>query len=168
MGYPARRYKWADATPGNTLALKHGVFVADRAERVAEEVAQIAERTALQYSWTRPYEAERMAYARALVDEESVRAYLDSVGMLDENHEERRAVRTLHRFSATAARHRRELGITPQAHARLLLLVSEVMRLHPGRSAGLTDDALDALVAQGRALLDSGPERPEVGEGEGT
>ena len=131
------------------------------AEFVAHEVPEIAERTAQQYPWTRPYVDERTSYARAILDEEDIRRYLDDIGPLDENYEERPAVRTLARFRSHAAQCRRELGLTPMAHAKLLALVSEVIARHPERAGGLPDGSLDALVAQGRALLDSA-QRPEL------
>ena len=45
------------------------------------------------YPWTAAYADERRAYARALLDEQCIRDYLDEVGMLDEDHTERPAVR---------------------------------------------------------------------------
>ncbi len=41
------------------------------------------------------------------------------------------------------------------AHARLLLTVAEVVRLHPDR-IGPLDDSLDSLLAEGRAALERG------------
>ncbi|MGD0748147.1 MAG: hypothetical protein ABSB68_10090 [Acidimicrobiales bacterium] len=156
MGEPARGYKWADATPGNTIALKHGVWSARRAEQVAHEVEVLAAETALTFPWTAPYDDERRAYARALLDERDIRSYLDQVGMLDEDHQERPAVRTLARFSAIAASRRAALGLSPMAHARLLALVAEVVAKHPERAGDLLSGSLDSLVAQGRAALEAG------------
>lgn len=95
---------------------------------------------------------ERAAYARAVVDEHSIREYLDGVGHLDENREERPAVRTLARFAARADRCRNVLGINPASHARILEMLSEVVRRHPEHSDQV-DASLDALLAQGRAAL---------------
>ena len=150
MGEPARGYSWPQVRPGERLAEKHGVWRSDRAEQVAAEVDALAAQLARTYPWTAAYADERRAYARALLDEQCIRDYLDEVGMLDEDHTERPAVRTLARFSGIAATRRKELGITPQAHARLLLTVSEVVRAHPERGAGALDGPLEDLLAQGR------------------
>jgi hypothetical protein len=163
MGEPARGYSWKDATPGNAIAVKHNVWSRRRAEQVADEVAEIAEQTARRFPWTAAYADERHAYARALVDEQSIRDYLDEVGMLDEKHRERPAVRTLARFSGIAATRRAALGLSPMAHARLLALVSEVVAKYPERSGDLLSGGLDALLAQGRAALEAGAAPPEPG-----
>lgn len=155
----ARRYKWADATPGNQLARRHGLYSADRSEQVAAEVEAMAEQVAERFPWTAAYADERRAYARALVDEREIHDYLDQVGPLDKNHHERPAVRTAEKFSARAARCRAALGLSPMAHARLLALVAEVVRQHPERTDQL-DRSLDALLAEGRAALLRGAERP--------
>ncbi len=154
----ARGYAWPPFERGNRAAVKHGVFAADRSETIAKEVETVAERVAADYPWTGAYGDERRAYARALADERAVRAYLDEVGHLDENHQERPAVRVLERFSARAARCRSALGLSPTAHARLLVMVAEVVRLHPGRTGPL-EDSLDSLLAEGRAALERGQER---------
>ena len=96
-----------------------------------------------------------------MLDEQSIRDYLDDVGMLDENHEERPAVRTLARFATIAASRRKDLGLNPMAHARLLALVAEVVRAHPDR-AGALDEGLQALLAQGRAALEAGAAREDA------
>jgi len=128
-----------------------------RSEEVRDEVEAIADEVRNTYPWTSVYEDERRAYARAVVDEQSIRSYLDEVGMLDENHEERPAVRTLARFAARADRCRNVLGINPGAHARILEMLSEVVRRHPERTSAL-DGSLDALLVEGRAALQRGAE----------
>ena len=153
MGRAARGYSWPPFERGNEAAVRHGVWRAERAEVVAADVAELAEETAVTFPWTRPYIDERLAYARAIVDERDVRAYLDEVGVLDEDHQERPAVRTLERFSRIAASRRRDLGLSPMAHARILALVAEVVARHPDR-LGPLDSALDTLLAEGRAALD--------------
>ena len=167
MASPARGYTWPPFEAGNEAAVKHGVWAADRSERVATEVAEIAASVATQFPWTAPYVDERLAYARAMVDERDIRAYLDDIGMLDDNHQERPAVRTLDRFSRIAARHRDALGLTPMAHARMLALVSEVVRRHPERAAEALDTGLQALLAQGRAALEATAGPPRTGREEG-
>jgi len=157
VGEPARGYSWPQATKGNRLAEKHGVWSSDRSELVAAEVEQLADVLAEQFTWTAPYEAERKAYARAVLDEELIRSYLDQVGMLDQQGHERPAVRTLERFAGRAARCRHALGLNPMAAAKLLSLLSDVVRVHPDRAA---DTGLDALLAQGREALDRGTGGP--------
>ncbi len=157
----SRRNLWPAYEKHNQAAVTHGVFRSGRAELIDDEVNMIAEQTAVTFPWTAPYGEERFAYARAIVDERAVRAYLDDVGMLDENHVERPAVRTLARFATIAASRRKDLGLNPMAHARLLALVSEVVRVHPDR-AGALDDGLQALLAQGRAALEAGATRKDA------
>jgi hypothetical protein len=154
MGEPARGYSWPPFTEGNRAATKHGVWNSERTEAVAREVDALAAVLASQFPWTAAYEAERRAYARALLDEECIRSYLDTVGMLDEQGHERPAVRTLERFAGRAARCRHALGLSPMAAAKLLSLLSDVVRAHPDQP--LADLGLDALLAQGRAALDRG------------
>jgi hypothetical protein len=137
----------------------HGLFLARRSEVVATEVEQLAEEVAVTFPWTAAYVDERRAYARALIDERDAREYLDQVGIFAEDGTERPAVRTAERFSGRAARCRTALGLSPMAHARLLALLSEVVRAHPERTDAL-DGSLDALLAEGRAALLRGSERP--------
>ena len=61
-------------------------------------------------------------------------------------------MRTLARFAARADRCRNVLGINPASHARILEMLSEVVRRHPEHSDQV-DASLDALLAQGRAAL---------------
>ena len=168
--HPARRKRsdtgpprWlGDTRPpvvvGNQLARKHGAWSARRSVEVAEQVETIADDVAAHYPWTRSYQDERLSYARAVVDEQSIRDYLDTVGLLDQDHVERGAVRTLHRFAARADRLRSTLGINPASHARILEMLSEVLRRHPEASG--SDGSLDALLVEGRAALQRGAERP--------
>jgi hypothetical protein len=151
---PARGYSWPPFQPGQQAALKHGTRVADRAEQVADQVEAIAAQVARQYPWTANYEADRLAYARAVVDERDVRTYLDRVGVVNSEGKPRPAVNTLERFAARAARLRSSLGITPTSHARLLQMVSDVVARHPDRTP--VDGSLDELLAEGRAALERG------------
>jgi len=136
------------------------VWSATRAEEVAAEVAEMAEAVALTFPWTRPYLDERRAYVRASIDERDIVAYLDQVGTLDENGNERSAVRTAERFARRAERCRTALGLTPMAHARLLALLSAVVHGHPEIDGH--DDALDSLMREGRAALARASERPAL------
>ena len=145
---------------GNQAARTHGAYAASRAAQVAAEVADVAEQVAERYPWTTPYVDERQAYARAVLDERTILAYLDEVGTLDEDHHERPAVRTAARFSARAARCRAALGLNPASHARILQMVADVVRRHPERTGAPLSDSLDALLAQGRAALERGTEQP--------
>ena len=83
-----------------TIALEYGTYPTDRAEIVREQVDALSEECARAFPWTRPYLDERRNYARAMVDTEDIRAYLDKVGMLDDKHHQRPAVRTLEMFVA--------------------------------------------------------------------
>lgn len=57
-------------------------------------------------------------------------------------------MRTLARFAARADRCRNSLGINPASHARILEMLSEMVRRHPEHSDEV-DATLDALLAQG-------------------
>ena len=145
-------------TRQHPAAIRHGVFSGSRAERVAAEVEALAEQVAVRYPWTRPYDDERRSYARALLDEQSIRDYLDEVGHLDARKRERPAVRTLDRFHNHAESCRDRLGLNSASHARLLVMVSEVVKRHPD-GAGPLESSLGPLLAEGRAALERGAER---------
>jgi hypothetical protein len=162
-GHPPRH---ADFEPGNQHAVVHGLFSARRAEVVAARVDEIAEQVAITYAWTAPYPDERASYARALVDEADAWAFVDSVGVFDDDGRERPAVRTAEKFAARASRARARLGLNPMAAARLMSLISGIVRSHPDRAGAPMTDALDALLAEGRAALERGAQRHQAGEGE--
>jgi hypothetical protein len=155
MSEPARSWR-SEALEHNTRSVRHGVWSARRADAITAQVEELAEMLATQFHWTAPYQAERLAYARAVLDEEAIRAYLDRVGMLDERGNERPAVRTLERFAGRAAKCRHALGLSPMAAAKLLSLLSDVVRAHPDRLPEHLDGGLDALVQLGRDALGRG------------
>jgi hypothetical protein len=163
---PARGYTWPPFTEGNEAGRRHGLYSARRAELVAAEVDDLAERVADQYPWTAGYGDERRAYARAFLDERDIRAYLDEHGFLDDDGAERPAVRALERFAARAARCRQVLGLSPMAHAKMLATVSTIVRRHPERTGAPLSDSLDALLSEGRRALERGAQRNQAGEQE--
>src|ERR1700688_1830530 len=153
---PGHAPRHPDFAPGNVVALKHGATPTPRrAEQVAAEVEALAEEVAIRFPWTGAFDDERRTYARAMLDVRDIRLYLDRVGILDDDDRERPAVRTLDRCLAHVRHSRAALGLTPQAHASLLVKVSEVSRLHPDRPS-LLGESLDALLAEGRAALERG------------
>ena len=161
MGQPARGYSRPPFEPNNEAAVTHGVLRAGRAEQIRARVEELAADVAESHPWTLGFEAERLAFARACIDEADLRAYIDTVGPLDEHGEERSAVRTLERFASRAARCRAALGLSPDSHAKILRNVSEVVRRHPQRGVGALAGPLEALLAEGRAALERGAGGPE-------
>ncbi|HTU38627.1 MAG TPA: hypothetical protein VMF35_11575 [Acidimicrobiales bacterium] len=166
MGGPARGYRWEAFGEGNTAARTHGLYQAGRAEQIRARVEELAAAVADSHPWTAGFEAERLAFARACVDEADLRAYLDTVGPLDEHGEERSAVRTLEKFSARAARCRAALGLSPASAAVILRNMAEVVRKHPCGSSGALAQPLAALMIEGRRALERGTQGRENVEGE--
>jgi hypothetical protein len=74
-------------------------------------------------------------------------AYLDEVGLLDEDGQPRPAANRVDRLEARASTLRSELGLTPLALAKLLANPAAFA------SAGGDDVGLEALRAEGRAIV---------------
>ncbi|MCU4296341.1 hypothetical protein D3I60_04470 [Brevibacterium permense] len=97
------------------------------------------------------------AWADAEARAALLRRHLDEVGIIDEDGLPRTSqVHMLKWFenSATAARDR--LGLDPRSEAELSLLRAKALREGTGVGGGGAE--LDALVEQGRAVLDAGPD----------
>ena len=95
-----------------------------------------------------PYGAERKAYARAILDERDIRAYLDAVGMLDERAPGAPGGAHPGAVRRVAASRRRELGLSPMSHARLLPSSPRWSGAHPDLTGG-GRGGLDALLVEG-------------------
>jgi len=147
-----RGYSWPTATPGNTIAQKHGAAspraVQPLAERLAAELTNDVE-------WTgrTPYAGTVAAWSWAEAQCILLRAWLDEVGLLDDDGVPRPAGAFLEKVETRAANLRAELGLSPLAHGRLLAVFASAAK------AGVLDDdgALDALRAEGRSASRPGP-----------
>lgn len=144
---PARGYSWPPATPGNTLALKHGAHSprvqGDRAAEVLTEVLA-ADPPWLQH--VDRHELEAWCFAEGQC--RGLRAWLAERPPLQPNGKPWPASDELLRWSRRAASHRDSLGFTPLARARL------------GRDTAVAHsamaDGLEAIRAAGRATTGSG------------
>lgn len=102
----------------------------------------------------RKYPEALAAWADAEARAALLRRHLDEIGIIDEDGQPRTSLVNMLRWfekSATAARDR--LGLDPRSEAELSLLRAKAVR--EGTSTAVD---LDALVAQGRAVLDAGPD----------
>lgn len=142
---PARGYKWADATPGNTLALKHGAHSPRVYEPVARElVAAVVEERPDLLPYRHAVEAWADAEARAAL----LRDWISKpdVGMIGGDGEPRDSLlKWLVAFEKRAEAGRRRLGLDPRAHAELAR-----QRVEAQRSA--VD--LDGLRERGAVLVE--------------
>jgi hypothetical protein len=152
--------------------LQHGAYSTRTwkplADAIAAELPEVA-------PWcSRPtYGAAVAAWARVEAQLQLVLAWLDEHGPLDADGEPRPATALLARLESQAQSLRAELGLSPLALAKLLGTFTS----SPG---GTDDDALEALRAEGRRIVDvhataaavgassvaSATETPDRGKGE--
>lgn len=102
----------------------------------------------------RKYPEALAAWADAEARAALLRRHLDEIGIIDDDGQPRTSLVNMLRWfekNATAARDR--LGLDPRSEAELSLLRAKAVR--EGTSTAVD---LDALVAQGRAVLDAGPD----------
>jgi hypothetical protein len=139
MGLPARNYKWADAEPGNFIALKHGA----RSRRVYEPIARdlatglLEERPDLE-----DFPDALTQWAEAEARAELLRAWVAERGMFDAENTPRSGVLTwLRVFENQALEARKTLGLDPRSHADLIRSRADAIK-------GELD--LDGLAARGR------------------
>lgn len=131
-------------TDGNGAALTHGAYSAGTVAPIADKL--VAELTDLAPWAARPvFAAAVHAWAWAEAQAHLLRAWLDQVGPLDDEGEVRGFMEELHRAESRAASRRAELGLNPKAWAALVRDMAQ---------AGGDQDALDALKAEGRRILD--------------
>ncbi len=137
MGLPARGYSWADAAPGNVLALKHGA----RSRRVFEPVArELAAELLVQRPDLENYPDAVTQWAEARA--ELLRRWIADRTLFDEDEAPRAGVLTwLRTFEGQAAEARKALGLDPRSHADLIKVRAE--------ATSQTFD-LEALMARGR------------------
>jgi hypothetical protein len=111
--------KWRDAWPGNDLAVTHGAWSDAKVRPIAEDL----ERRLLSAA---PWCAQDAfaptvgAWSWAEGQASLLRAYVDEHGMLDADGLPRPACSLLHQVEVRAARLRSELGLSPNAWAKLV------------------------------------------------
>lgn len=137
----ARGYKWADATPGNAIALRHGVHSARRVDPIAAELVAgvLADRPDL-----RRHPEATLAWARA-----EARCILAGEWLMDHppwTDEGQRLLSWTSRVEAQAQRMRERLGLDPLAEAVLARERTEATH---------ASFDLDSLLAKGREILDA-------------
>lgn len=137
-----------DFEKGNELGLVHGARSTRRwlptAEALAKGLVDVA-------PWTeRPAFAATVAsWSKAEAQCQLLHAYLDDVGLLDDNGEPRPALNTLNTTETRANNLRQQLGLTPVALAKLLQALAAV-----AASTGDTT-SLDAVRAEGRRIAEA-------------
>lgn len=131
--------------PGNSAALRHGArsprVLKPIAERLTEEVAMVAPWSA------RPaYAGEVKSWAWAEARCAVLRSWIDQHGVLSD--EGALAAGELARAESRASSARDRLGLSPLALAKLLGAFTSA-------PAGTDDDALEALKAEGRRIVEA-------------
>jgi hypothetical protein len=134
--------------PGNDLGVTHGAKSTSHwlppAQALAEELVTVAPWTA------RPaFTATVASWSKAEAQSQLLHAYLDDIGLLDEDGQPRPAVAMLDRTEIRAANLRQALGLTPLALAKLLQSLAAV-----AASNGDTG-SLDAVRAEGRRIAEA-------------
>lgn len=117
----ARGYKWPDAEPGNTLAVKHGGWSERLIAETIEELRPAMQRIIDQCAWLQPidewaisdylYDRARLLRIRRWVEEQD-----DAEGPLHEG-----ADREVNRLMRRCLDHRARLGLDPASRSRLAL-----------------------------------------------
>jgi len=143
---PARGYKWADATHGNTLALRHGAYSPRRVDPLA---AELVEQVTGYIDWLRESDTPALwAWARVEARIQLVSEYLiDQGGDIDGDGTVRPAADLLMRLESKAESMRSRLGLDPLSRARL------------GRDVAASQVDLARLWATEEARPDDGSER---------
>jgi hypothetical protein len=114
----ARGYKWRDAWPGNTLALVHGASSEGIIQPLADDLAAaLLERRPDLAAYPEAVSAWAFSETRAAV----WRLLLDRGGLVDSDHKVRAEwLKELRADERRAAEERRNLGLDPASHARLM------------------------------------------------
>jgi len=133
---------------GNELGVTHGATSTRRwlpkATELASGLAEVAPWT------TRPaFAATVAAWSKAEAQCQLLHAYLDDVGLLDENGEPQPATTMLAACETRANNLRQQLGLTPVALAKLLQALAAV-----AASTGDTT-SLEAVRAEGRRISEA-------------
>jgi hypothetical protein len=143
VGEPARGYSWEPFQPGHTLSLRHGAYSGQMIEPLAEDlVRDLLERRPDLEMYPEAVSAWAYAETRAAI----WRMLLDKGGLVDQNHEVRdKWLKELRADERRAAEERRNLGLDPASHARL-------MRERAEATSKAID--LDSIRARGRRAIE--------------
>lgn len=136
-----RNYKWADATPGNSLATKHGAHESNEKIDADSRAAEIERGLLTRYPWLADpaFEDARTALRRVNVRIARAEEWLDVHGDWDQDGKVRDVARLLTQLERLARDLRNDVGGAPVAAARLVSI-----------ARGQIDVA--AELEQGRAL----------------
>jgi hypothetical protein len=131
---------------GNLAALRHG---ADSPRMVAPLALEFEQALPVVAPWAAQpvFAGARAALAWVEAQLVLVQAYLDQHGLLDGNGQPRPAARRLDRLEARASTLRAELGLSPQALARLLGTLASVT------AASGDEGGIAALEAEARLII---------------
>jgi hypothetical protein len=142
---PARGYSWPPFEQGNAVAERHGAHSERRWRPIAERLASDA---VIESPWLgRPsFRAAVAAWSIAEAQCVLVDRYLNDHGLLDDKGVPRPATALSDRLHRRAQHLRSQLGLDPSSMAKLLATFAGV----PG-----VEDALDALVAEGRRIVEA-------------
>lgn len=162
----ARGYSWPPFEPGNEAAVTHGAHSPRKVRPVADQLKRELV-AAAPWAMGPTFAAVVEAWAVAEAQCRLLREWLDEVGILDDAGEPRGALKALSQAESRADRARTQLGLSPAAWASL----HRAMTTGPDGTSG----ALEALVAQGRAMLTAGAgsvdesgDEPEEGDDGGS
>jgi hypothetical protein len=118
MGEPARNYSWEPFQPGHTLSLRHGAYSEGVLQPLADDLAHdLLERRPDLAAYPEAISAWAFSETRAAV----WRPLLDRRGLVDNDHNVRAEwLKELRADERRAAEERRNLGLDPASHARLM------------------------------------------------
>lgn len=160
MGEPARGYKWEDAKPGNTIALKHGAYSPRVVLPLAQELVDQVLKQATDPASATSYLAD-VTYRPALWDWAVARARVERLHTALVQHGDCHGCKScgrwdaeLDRWMTRAASLAQRLGLDPLSRARL------------GRDvvAAQTQVAMARLQEQGAALVEQYDPQRQGGE----
>lgn len=157
-GVPARGYRWPTATPGNTIALKHGAlsrYAIAEADELADVIAGHAPHLA-ESDWPGVRD-----YAIAQVRAWRLAAWIELHGELDDAGNPRPALKPLREWLGRAEKARARLGLDPMSRAALA-----VDELGARRAAAAL--ANEAMAGPNAARLAAEQARTDAIEGEET
>jgi terminase small subunit-like protein len=138
-GHPPRH---PDFAAGNTVAVRHGAYSPRRVDPLA---AEVVEQALADVDWLQPCDRPAVwAWARSEARVQLLGEWLaEQGGDVDDDGSVRPAAELLNRLEARAESLRSKLGLDPLSRARL------------GRDVAATRVDLEALRAEGQAMLDA-------------
>ncbi len=147
-GLPARGYSWPPFEKGNTAALTAGHNSPRKVQPIADALTDEIT-SAAPWCASPAFRGAVGSWAWSEAQATLLRAYVEEHGMIDDEGEERPAVRTLDRVEGRLAKLRDQLGLSPAALGKLMQSAASV--------AATTGDqaSVDALRAEGSRILAS-------------